>query len=221
YREYLRIIAGFWPTAFVMENVRGLLSAKLSGESVFERICGDLRDPAAALGRKSPHTYTLHALAPERLFPGNIAGDFLIRCERHGFPQARHRVIIVGLRNDTDPSRLGRLDAVPSVTVREAIGDLPILRSGLSKEADSSEAWLDAVLEICSQPYLRMFDTDIQMGLARIPHVQASMSKLRRGDEFIPTDRQPRWMSDWFHDPRLTGVVNHCTRSHIRSDLHR
>lgn len=221
YREYLRIIAGFWPTIFVMENVRGLLSAKLAGESVFERICEDLRDPAAALGRKSPHTYSLHALAPDSLFPDNAAGDFLIRCEHHGIPQARHRVIIVGLRNDTDPSRLGRLDTVPAVSVKEAIGDLPKLRSGLSKQADSPDSWLDAVLEVCSQPYLRMFDADIQARLDRIPGIQASMSMLRRGNEFISTDRQPRWMTDWFHDPRLAGVVNHTTRSHIRSDLHR
>jgi len=32
YRQYLQIIAGFWPAAFVMENVRGLLSSRLDGE---------------------------------------------------------------------------------------------------------------------------------------------------------------------------------------------
>ena len=221
YREYLRIIAGHWPAVFVMENVRGLLSAKNAGESVFERICADLRDPAAALGRKSLHTYTLHALAPESLFPGNVAADFLIRCERHGIPQARHRVIVVGLRNDADPAKLSHLTHAPVVSVREAIGDLPKLRSGLSKETDTVDAWIEAVLEICPPQRIGMFDADIRTALAKIPGLQAPMRKLNRGSEFVANNRLPKWMPEWFHDPRLKGAVNHSTRSHIRSDLHR
>src|SRR5690606_5677133 len=49
YLEYLQIIGDFWPAVFVMENVRGLLSAKFDGQPVMSRILDDLRDPAAAL----------------------------------------------------------------------------------------------------------------------------------------------------------------------------
>ncbi|MFM7295158.1 MAG: DNA cytosine methyltransferase [Burkholderiales bacterium] len=77
YLEYLQIIGDFWPSVFVMENVKGLLSSKIEGELVFDRICQDLRDPADAMARngrmrqkRKKHTYKLCALTlpkPKRL----------------------------------------------------------------------------------------------------------------------------------------------------------
>lgn len=51
YREYLRIIADHWPAVFVMENVKGMLSAKLDGKPVFERILADLKRPRPVMRR--------------------------------------------------------------------------------------------------------------------------------------------------------------------------
>src|SRR3546814_3093075 len=45
YREYLRIIQVHKPTIFVMENVKGLLSSKHSGDPMFEKIIADLSMP--------------------------------------------------------------------------------------------------------------------------------------------------------------------------------
>ena len=45
YREYLKAIAEHWPAIFVMENVKGLGSAKLNGQGMFERIMEDLSSP--------------------------------------------------------------------------------------------------------------------------------------------------------------------------------
>ena len=45
YREYLKIIAHFQPAIFVMENVRGMLSSKLQGRKIFDRILNDLENP--------------------------------------------------------------------------------------------------------------------------------------------------------------------------------
>jgi DNA (cytosine-5)-methyltransferase 1 len=42
YTEYLQIIAEHWPALFVMENVKGLLSATLSNRPMFDRIHEDL-----------------------------------------------------------------------------------------------------------------------------------------------------------------------------------
>ena len=53
YIEYLQILADHRPTFFVMENVKGLLSATLDSERLFERILADLRDPATALRREN------------------------------------------------------------------------------------------------------------------------------------------------------------------------
>lgn len=41
YTQYLDIIANHWPAIFVLENVKGLLSAKLRGERMFELIRED------------------------------------------------------------------------------------------------------------------------------------------------------------------------------------
>ncbi|WP_259640292.1 DNA cytosine methyltransferase [Pseudomonas syringae group genomosp. 3] len=50
YKDYLRIIQERQPTIFVMENVKGILSAKINGESIFKKIIEDLADPDKALG---------------------------------------------------------------------------------------------------------------------------------------------------------------------------
>lgn len=89
YIEYLQLIADFWPAVFVMENVKGLLSARLDGQSVFDQITRDLSDPAAALSRLnrprargSRHFYTLHAVTQSG--PDSSPADFLIRSEQFG-----------------------------------------------------------------------------------------------------------------------------------------
>ncbi|MBI5437127.1 MAG: DNA cytosine methyltransferase [Nitrosomonadales bacterium] len=54
YKEYLRIIADHRPPVFVMENVKGILSAQHSGEKIIESILSDLRKPSSVVsGRKS------------------------------------------------------------------------------------------------------------------------------------------------------------------------
>lgn len=46
--ENLRILAVHSPAAFVMENVKGLLSAQTEHSPVFSKILTDLSDPAVA-----------------------------------------------------------------------------------------------------------------------------------------------------------------------------
>ena len=54
YREYIRIIERLKPVAFVMENVKGMLSAKVDGDSIFERVLSDLKAAGGA-----PDSYVL------------------------------------------------------------------------------------------------------------------------------------------------------------------
>jgi DNA (cytosine-5)-methyltransferase 1 len=42
-----------------------------------------------------------------------------------------------------------------------------------------------------------------------------------RGGLFLKSAAKPTKLAEWFHDPRLGGVCNHETRSHIRADLYR
>ena len=48
YKQYLRILAVHKPAVFVMENVAGILSAKVNGERIFPKIVADLSRPVSA-----------------------------------------------------------------------------------------------------------------------------------------------------------------------------
>ena len=51
YVEYLQALADHHPAIFIMENVKGLLSATLENQRIFERILDDLRSPCEAVLR--------------------------------------------------------------------------------------------------------------------------------------------------------------------------
>jgi DNA (cytosine-5)-methyltransferase 1 len=223
YLEYLQIIGDFWPAVFVMENVRGLLSAQFDGQPVIDLILADLQDPAAALRRNGrqprpgqrSRKYVLRALAQEGLFQSGI--DFLLKSERHGIPQSRHRVIVVGIREDIH-GQLPLLALTQGPTVQEMLQDLPRIRSGLSKEIDTSESWRAAVTST------KAYGLPTHLG-RRISHLLSKESRLfpkTRGDEFVKGEAGIQFhRNDWFVDPRLKGFCNHRSRSHIRADLQR
>jgi DNA (cytosine-5)-methyltransferase 1 len=97
YREYIRIISQLEPAAFVMENVKGMLSSTVDGVRMFDLITADLQTPPGTEG------YELFAFAAKGsgfLAKGQKPADFVVRAEELGVPQARHRVIIIGLRRD-------------------------------------------------------------------------------------------------------------------------
>jgi DNA (cytosine-5)-methyltransferase 1 len=140
YEEYLTIIQKFEPAIFVMENVKGLNTAKVAGKPILPTILKDLRS-AGRVG------YELHSLeAEEGALPGLGSDDFLIQAERHGVPQTRHRVIIVGVRKDLKITP-EPLTVRKTVTVAEAIGDLPPL-----KGLDSGEERKDYSAKHKGQP---------------------------------------------------------------------
>ncbi len=105
YTEYLEIIGEHWPAVFVMENVKGLLSATLRDHRMFELIRDDLASPARVVRRRSGngrnYGYTILSVsASGKLFDERDVNDFVVQAERHGIPQARHRVILLGIRDD-------------------------------------------------------------------------------------------------------------------------
>jgi len=48
YQEYLGILCRHWPPVFVMENVKGLISSRVNGDFIFNKIVDDLTDPHAS-----------------------------------------------------------------------------------------------------------------------------------------------------------------------------
>ncbi len=153
YKEYLQILARFSPDVFIMENVRGILTSSVGGRNMFDRIRRDLAHPGRATGISSKdgtaQEYVLlpiHVPVGTERDPKDVEYDpsgFLIRCEQHGVPQARHRIIVMGVRSGlvSKAKRAPTLEAVPEVSIAEALAGLPRLRSGLSRTADDGKQW--------------------------------------------------------------------------------
>ena len=70
YREYLEIIINHRPPVFVMENVKGLLSAKVEGESIIKRIRFGLDPPGVRTWREYQRTWlpALFSFRADRLY---------------------------------------------------------------------------------------------------------------------------------------------------------
>ncbi|MDA7873806.1 DNA (cytosine-5-)-methyltransferase [Rhodopirellula sp.] len=234
YREYLRVIAMHQPSVFVMENVKGLLSATVKNQQIFQQIIDDLQSPCLSAGISpqngsgSETGYQLFSLGSNDSFGGTNLNDFVVRMEEHGVPQARHRLIIVGVRDDLGLQQLPKtLGARPRVSVKSIIDDLPRLRAGLSKEADSEDAWSHRLQELLSADWfleLGTQDAPLKKKLDSIVH-RLKKPREQRGDEWVRlTKKRPSMnehMRNWLLDQSLTGVFNHSTRGHIAQDLHR
>ncbi len=231
YREYLRILHKAKPAVFVMENVKGILSAKIDGELIFHDILRDLTDPGIALGEGRGIRYTIHSLVTSATFkpdmdPESIdAKDFIIHAERYGIPQARHRVILLGVREDMKYDGRHMLTEVPQLTVRNALKDLPRLRSKLGRD-DSPEEWRDTVAQLGRELSTDALLKEIpEIGL-RLETVAATLrSNLDTGALRYPhTKPVPPSLTtyqNWVRDHSLNVWLNHETRSHMKSDLGR
>jgi DNA (cytosine-5)-methyltransferase 1 len=208
-----------------MENVKGLLSATVKKERIFERILDDLKHPLFATdsGKTDDLEYQLFPLVATS---GELDGrfepeDFVIHSEDFRVPQARHRIIILGIRSDwpSEPDLLQPSET--QVAIEHVIGDLPKLRSGLSKELDSAEAWRDAVHDIATAKWLVNGEMPADLREALTSAVKRVGAGLSRGNHFLAESVKPECHKRWFVDARLKGVCNHETRGHIRADLHR
>ncbi len=228
YREYLRIIRKHKPAVFVMENVKGMLSSQHGGSPIFDRIVSDLSTPGDGL------EYQIRSLVKPGVAGEMDPHDFVIEAERFGVPQGRHRVILFGIRSDVARS-VSELSSSPEefvlgkenmrITVGEALSGLPPLRSRLSKEPDGHDQWLSALTETIEE--LRWYGTETLKPV--LEEINRAIEKARLHDSiggpFIrhnttSNDMRPR-LNDWYVDERLGGVIQHETRSHMRSDLHR
>lgn len=232
YREYLKVIQKYKPAVFVMENVKGILSSKVDGKRIFHSILFDLSDPDRALDQKFDVGYRIYSLSLPTMFergmdPHDInVHDFIVRSEDYGIPQARHRVILLGVREDLKkiPSQLMKCD---STSVRNAIDNLPPLRSRLSKEVDSAESWGKTVR--CQIEELRA-QAASHGDLSRLASVLSGISAKVNADTGygsirLPIIEEPEWKNSelhkWYKDNRLTIWLNHEARGHMSSDLKR
>lgn len=237
YEEYIRILDRLRPAAFVMENVKGMLSSSVDGESrIVDKVLEDLGG-----GQGDGARYDLIALTPrgrrqlDLVGVGPAAAEFVVRAEDHGIPQARHRVIVVGIRSDiaasANPGALApRLHAgLAPATAGHVLGGMPSLRSGLSRELDDDAAWVAAVT--AAMEFVAEIDTTLpDEGQLAFERAAARHLAAFRGRNDVPGRTAvgvgiacdcPEGLRGWLLDPRLETLPNHASRSHMRGDLAR
>lgn len=229
YKEYLRIVAKVEPAAFVMENVKGILSSKLNGRSVFHDILCDLANPGKAVGRSSSGRYIIYSLSSNSRYESGMdvaeidPTGFIVRSEEHGIPQARHRVILLGVREEFAPRAHPMLAKLDPVTVGFALRDLPKLRSRLSK-SDSPDAWYNSVKASAENLLSEAIRTQDDIAPALEKYSALLRNGLSVGAPTLPKkDFEPSANEylRWVRDSRLPVWLQHEARSHMPSDLGR
>lgn len=221
YREYLKIITDHKPPVFVMENVKGLLSAKVRGEPVLQKILSDLSRPKKAVRRSDNGLgYRLYSLSGRGEFKGDVdPASFVVKAEEYGVPQARHRMFIVGIRSDLDIEP-GVLEKQKAVGVRDVLGGMPSIRSGISKGGDSPARWRELLRDAAESRWIRKLAAANDSQLQTLMRSIASAKNLPRETQSC-SYAAPRKMRKWFCDERLRTLTLHESRSHMETDLHR
>jgi DNA (cytosine-5)-methyltransferase 1 len=228
FREYIRVLGRLRPAAFVMENVKGMLSSTIESRLVFEMLMEDL----ASLGTGRGHHYEIRAISVANgsacLQRAVRPSDFVVRAEEFGVPQRRHRVIIVGIRSDLAGRGEGATTPVSGVrrTVDDVIGMMPELRSGLSRGQDNPASWRREVVEAAkllasiSHGEHHSPLRDAFTGVAkRLHNVQlAPRNSARLHENYGGSSDE---LLSWIERPTLRGIDQHQTRGHMASDLGR
>lgn len=268
YREYLDVIAKHRPAVFVMENVRGILTSKIGKKRIFGQILEDLCDPATATDPNATtgvaireDGYTIFSLVDEQVYYPKVSdlfsdtveplvekeySAFVVKAEQHGIPQARHRVILVGVRNDL-VARVGapalarqlnipKAEKAEMVPARKVLANLPALRSGLSRD-DSDEAWYSVIKKVANRvadELVKTHSEDVSqetagkiaaelLAIAEAPHsgLNRKHSPVTEPRTIAPTSTLERWYHGAHnrHDKALW--MNHEARSHMEEDLAR
>jgi DNA (cytosine-5)-methyltransferase 1 len=224
YLEYLKILADHAPPVFVMENVKGLLSATHSGEKIIHKIMDDLKNPGKALNRRKQDVgYNLFSLCENKDSEDYDPEDFIIKCEQFGIPQARHRLLILGIRSDISITP-DVLTPQKAPSVQQIIGDLPKIRSTLSKEEDSLKLWKEIIKSSQQEKwYMAGKANGLLQTTLKIDEAITDLKDLNfsSGGEVIPFKSKPKIYADWYRDGSPDIILNHTARGHMRSDIHR
>ncbi len=111
--QFVKFIDWYNPKAFVMENVKGLLS--MQGGNVIKTIV----DAFQSAGRGYNVDYKV------------------LRASDFGVPQTRERVFLIGFRRDLDLYPEFPVEQTVPVSVNDAISDLPLINAGEGTEEAS------------------------------------------------------------------------------------
>ncbi len=198
FMEYKRILQMLQPKAFIFENVSGLLS--MDGGKLFPRIQEEFRSIGYDLKYK------------------------VLDAVDYGVPQHRDRVILVGFKGNNNfeyPAATHGPGLKPYVTLKDAIGDLPSLRSAQSSDVYAHRADNDFLR------YVRANAGDV-LTEHKAPrngeHLIKIMETLKEGeDKFsLPEEIRPKsgypntYAKLWWDQPSTTITRNFATPSSSR-----
>lgn len=107
--HYLKVLSWFMPKAFVLENVRGLLSMQKG------LVIKEIKRCFSEVGYNVDYR--------------------VLRASMFGVPQMRDRVIVIGIRNDLQQMpKFPRPNLNCEISVDDAISDLPIIEAGQGED---------------------------------------------------------------------------------------
>ncbi|NJM12228.1 MAG: DNA cytosine methyltransferase [Synechococcaceae cyanobacterium SM1_2_3] len=250
YRVYLELLRDYKPVAFILENVKGMLSSRIAGRRLFPRILNDLSSPATVAGGKSSSRscYRIYSLVNGASFRhGQDASlirpdDFIVQAEHFGIPQSRHRVILFGLREDladtldrleSDLSRvsvlLGAGEQRFPLSTQQALADLPPLQSSLSwrKSACEKGEWADTLKPLFADVARAIQEPALRAAFEEAAGQVVTLNRPQWGRSVIPRDNAgfstelPEELAAWYRGQDPTLVLNHETRAHMPEDLAR
>lgn len=234
YQEYLQVLSIIKPDVFVMENVKGILTSQVAGARIFPSIKADLKNPCKAVQGnqakgKQYKIYSFVAEPDEWDESGNgyiNDSDYIIKAENFGIPQARHRVILLGVCTDIDrsPSLVATQDPVH---IESVLAGIPPLRSKLSKMADSPEAWEDVIKDQarsiirelgrreCNAELIACIEKNVERLQTKKPTLSKKLTKTPFSKDM------PLGLKAWLSDDPQEVFRNHESRGHMESDLGR
>jgi len=212
YKCYLGIIAELKPTAFIMENVRGLISAKHKNDCVFEQIKTDFDSVG----------YSLYSMIKPDSADSLEPQDYLICSEEYGIPQARHRVVFFGIKKGSERNSL-TLKKGEHITAQDVLDNMPRIRSGFSKREKEWKDWERYVRHcaknmgeskeepICSN--LELQEAFKLLEGATLPGESGSAELMNK----------PISLDDWYRKEMQNSllITNHESRNHIALDVKR
>ncbi len=196
--QYKRVLGIIKPRAFVFENVTGILS--MDKGTLFNNIQKEFEELGYQLKYK------------------------ILNAVDYGVPQQRERVILVGFLRENNfeyPKATHGDGLIPYVTLKDAIGDLPVLCSGQEKKAyvlDANNEFLKFVRE----------NTTTELSEHKAPkngeHLIKIMQTLKDGQskDDLPEDMRPKsgygntYAKLWWEKPSTTITRNFACPSSSR-----
>lgn len=220
YQHYLRILKEHRPAAFVMENVKGILSSKVGGQLMFPRILADLHAPG---GKGGPRYRIVPLIKGDNgaLFEEEDGRRYILRAEDLGVPQARHRVVLLGVLEDVDVSKARLMEpSVGRIDVSSVIRHLPRLRSGLT-DVDF-DSWPEEAQAILAHAAKLSEDREVTAELKQQVH-KVTKTDPGSGSKWTTwtsaCSKVPPHLAGWLLDPKLAYLLNHEVRQHMWMDL--